>query len=127
MSIRILFLAAGIGCGLGLFNRSDATIFNGEWLFKVCQMSSPKTDTEYAEWGMCLAYVTAISDISDVRNNLDGGPMGICAPTGTTVQALRETVVRMMVERPAIRKMPAAYIAQFALRQKYPCLDEATQ
>jgi hypothetical protein len=114
-----LALFAATFSGGGARAQSTSAFENGESLLMLCESGPPKGLP--IQMGMCIGYVTAISDAHSYPLSIGGHR--ICMPKRPIARGeVLDIVVKWLRNNPRERHHAAPYLVSKALAETFPCI-----
>jgi hypothetical protein len=95
----------------------EGTVRDGNMLFDVCQNGKPVPALEAFKMGMCVGFVTGVSD------TLYGTT--VCGPENVSVQQMVDVVKLYLTNHPERRHLAARDLAANALTEAFPCSNQS--
>ena len=101
--------------------QASASFRSGNELYEQC--ATLRSDPAYYQLeAYCVGYIVGAYDMMELAQQIRGVPP--CVRAGTTVQQLREIVVRYLERNPQNRDLAASALVAVALGEAYGCRME---
>jgi hypothetical protein len=116
MVVRKYYAALLVTMMLGIAQPVSAESYNGNKLLRNC-----KADVGSTPWGVCIGYVTSVSNTTSSWQNWGDLKSNICLPAGFTSGQLIEVAVKYLEAHPLQLHLSASSLVLNAYIEAFPC------